>query len=229
MPYRQWNGHEISVYWLPDTAAYRPAVSPGGDHNQSQRRQDHEAFVQFMQQRPDPHPVVAPVSGIIRVTFAEEYMRVHLVQSSHVGCTISMRQLRDMNALRERISGASERRLIESVRRRYTYIGNKNLRALGGSRLWKQLWCFAGQCLTALRRRYRPRRMTWERMRVRRNQRREYVALYREEQLAAYAKAATSLGHVSTTVDPQTIVEQALLGELHPALFRHVRGVQQAS
>eukprot|EP01043_Picozoa_sp_COSAG02_P017147 COSAG02_NODE_771_length_17362_cov_7.601286_13_plen_2217_part_01 len=230
MPYRQWNGHGISMYWLPDTAAYLPAVSSSGDQNQSQRRRDHEAFVQFMQQRPDPHPLVAPVSGIVRVTFAEEYMRVHLIQSSRVACEINMRQLRDINALRERISGASERRLIESIRRRYTYIGNKSLRALGGSRLWKQLWCFAGQCLTSLRRRYRPRRMTWERLRARRDQRRKYVSHYREEQLAAYAKAAASPEHVSgaSTADPSTIVEQALLGRLHPALFRHVREAQHA-
>lgn len=229
MPYRQWNGHGISVYWLPDTAAYLPAVSSRGDQNQSQRRRDHEAFVQFMQQRPDPHPVVAPVSGIIRVTFAEEYMRVHLIQSSRVACEINMRQLRDMNTLRDRVSGASERRLIESIRRRYTYIGNKSLRALGGSRLWKQLWCFAGQCLTALRRRYRPRRMTWERLRARRDQRRKYVRLYHDEQMAAYATAAAipEDGSAASALDPHTIVEQAFLGRLHPALFRHVREAQR--
>ena len=233
MPYRQWNGHEVSVYWLPDTAAYRPAATPGGDHTQAHRKQEHESFVQFMQQRPDPNHLVAPVSGIVRVTFADEYMRVHLVQSSLVHLEMSMRQMRDMNALRERINGASERRQIESIRRRYTYIGNKSLRALGGPRLWKQLWCFAGQCLAALHRRYRPRRMTWERLRLRRDQRRAYVALYCEEQIAAYAKAASmSAGSTSSMggtapVDAHVVVEQALLGELHPALYRHVQLKQQ--
>ena len=94
--------------------------------------------------------MLAPVSGILEVTFAEEYMRVCLMQCSHVSFELSMRQLRDINALRERISGVRappDRKHQASI---YLHRQQELESNFGGSRLWRQLWFFAAQCLTCI-------------------------------------------------------------------------------
>eukprot|EP01047_Picozoa_sp_COSAG01_P062104 COSAG01_NODE_7848_length_3027_cov_10.447746_1_plen_966_part_01 len=233
LPHRECHGQGVAMYLLSDTAAYRPPAAQPGESVPVQQQRCRAAFAKHMQLH-DEHPwLITPVAGIVRVSFGDECTSLRIVQASHVRFEVSMRQLRDINALRLRIGGASERRLIEGVRRRHPYVGNKNLRTLGGVKLWKQLWWFAGQCVLALRRRYRPDRLTWKKLRSRRQQRIDYIKLYAEAQLESFQRRTASSEVLDAThpsrIDVDDVVEQALLGRLHPILHARVKAHSTAA